>query len=173
MDPIGAPFTRERDHFVHQVFVVFLELSEVVDHEQNGRLDIIGIVGVIRRQTVGPCLTEQRFPFFEYPFQAAQQTLWLGMTVAVASAISIVFLFMWVRREESAVVSLAVAGAAGSLTNTAMVLSAATLRGYVTGDAAWGIAITHGIPEMFVSAIVTAAVVAAIRQVGTRRGARL
>lgn len=108
-----------------------------------------------------------------FSYQVAQQTLWLGMTAAVISAIAIVFLFVWVRREESAIVSLAVAGATGSLTNTALVLSAATLRGYVTSDAAWGIAVTHGIPEMFVSAVITAAVVAAIRQIGTRRGSRL
>lgn len=108
-----------------------------------------------------------------FSYQVAQQIQWVGMAAAVVSAIVIVFLFVWVRREESAIVSLAVAGAAGSLTNTALVLSAATLRAYVTSDAAWGIAITHGIPEMFVSAVITVAVVAAIRQIGTRRGARL
>lgn len=108
-----------------------------------------------------------------FSYQVAQQTLWLGLAAAVASTIAIVFLFVWVRREESAIVSLSVAGAAGSLTNTVLVLSAATFRGYITGEAAWGIAITHGIPEMFVSAVITTAVVAAIRQIGTRRGARL
>ena len=68
---------------------------------------------------------------------------------------------------------VAVAGAAGSLTNTALVLSAAVLREYLTSEAAWGIVIAQGIPEMFVSAVITTAVVAAIRQIGTRRGARL
>jgi uncharacterized membrane protein len=110
-----------------------------------------------------------------FSYQVAQQTLWLGMVVAVVSAVAIALLFIWVRREESAVVSLAVAGAAGSLTNTVMVLSAAVLRQIpgITSEVAWGIAITHGIPEMFVSAVITAAVVAAIRQIGTRRGSRL
>jgi len=134
------------------------------------------VFAVLRRARVGMLtgmLAVLLALLMAFSYQVAQQTLWLGMVLAVASAIAIVFLFVWVRREESAVVSLAVAGAAGSLTNTALVLSAATLRGYVTSDAAWGIAIAQGIPEMFVSAVITAAVVAAVRQIGTRRGARI
>lgn len=110
-----------------------------------------------------------------FSFQVAQRTMWLGMVLAVVAAIAVVLLFMWIRREEAIVVSLAVAGAAGSLTNTALVLTAAVLRQIpgVTPEVAWGIAITQGIPEMFVSAVVTAAVVAAIRQLGSRRGSRI
>lgn len=108
-----------------------------------------------------------------FSFQVAQQVLWLGILAAAISGAAVVLLFNWVSREESAIVSLAVAGAAGSLTNTALVLSAAVLREYLTSEAAWGIVIAQGIPEMFVSAVITTAVVAAIRQIGTRRGARL
>ncbi len=108
-----------------------------------------------------------------FSYQVAQQTLWLGILIGVVAAVAIVFLFLWVRREETIMVSLSVAGAAGSLTNTALVLTAATLLKYWSADVSWAIAITHGIPEMFVSAVITTAVVAAIRQLGTRRGARL
>jgi len=108
-----------------------------------------------------------------FSYQVAGQTLWLGILIGVVAIAAAVFLFVWVRREEAIIVSLSVAGAAGSLTNTALVLSAATLLKYWSADVSWGIAITHGIPEMFVSAVITAAVVAAIRQLGARRGSRL
>lgn len=110
-----------------------------------------------------------------FSYQVAQRTSWLGMLLAVAAAVVVALLFVWIRREEAIIVSLAVAGAAGSLTNTALVLTSAVLRQVpgVTPEIAWGIAITQGIPEMFVSAVVTAAVVAAIRQLGSRRGARI
>jgi len=110
-----------------------------------------------------------------FSYQVAQRTLWLGVVVAVVSVVAVVYLLLWVRREESAIVSLAVAGAAGSLTNTVLVLSAGVLRGLpgMTTEVALAVAVTHGIPEMFASAVITTAVVAAVRQLGTRRGARL
>ena len=71
--------------------------------------------------------------------------------------------------EDVQVVVLGIAAAVGSLTNTVLVLSAAVLRGYIPKEAAWGIGLTHGIPEVIVAGIVTVAVVSALRQVGGRR----
>jgi len=85
-------------------------------------------------------------------------------------------LYVWMRREEVLVFSLAVAGVAGSLTNTILVLSAAIWRlpELITPAAALTIGLTQGIPEAIVSAIVVVAVVSALRQIHTRRrGARL
>jgi uncharacterized membrane protein len=68
------------------------------------------------------------------------------------------------------VVALIVTGIAGSLTNTVLVLGMIGLFGYL----AWGligtIAVTNGLPEAGVAALITLAVVAA--WLGIRRGRR-
>lgn len=106
-------------------------------------------------------------------YEVSRATLWLGIVIVVASLIVVALLFMWMRREEVLIFSLAVAGVVGSLTNTILVLTAAVLRNVVTAEVAWGIGLAQGIPEAIVSAIVVVAVVAAIRQIGSRRGSRL
>jgi len=107
-------------------------------------------------------------------WQIYQTRSWLGIIVAVISVVAGGFLLWWMRREDVQIVSLALAAAVGSLTNTVLVLTMGTARGYVAAEAAWGIGLTHGIPEMIVSAIVTVGVVAALRQIGHRqRGSRL
>lgn len=99
---------------------------------------------------------------------------WLAVVIGVAAVIGSVLAVYWLHREESAVIALAISGAAGSLTNTVLVLSMAVLLGYIAGPAAPLIAVTHGIPEAVVSAVIVVAVVAALREVGERRrGARL
>jgi uncharacterized membrane protein len=104
----------------------------------------------------------------------SQRTVWLGIVVAVASVAVIVALYLWLRREDVRIIALAVAGVAGSLTNTVLVLSMWVLRGYGTPEVAVGVALTQGIPEAIVSAIVVVAVVAAMRGINARRrGARL
>lgn len=95
---------------------------------------------------------------------------WAGIAVGVLSVAAVAYLYWWMRREEAGIIALAIAGAAGSLTNTVLVLAAAVWRGYIPADAAWGIGLTHGIPEIIVSAIITVAVAAALRQIGRRRG---
>jgi|YNPNPStandDraft_1061719.scaffolds.fasta_scaffold07614_3 uncharacterized membrane protein len=109
-------------------------------------------------------------------YEVSKKILWLGIVVAVASVAITVGLYVWMRREEVLVFSLAVAGVAGSLTNTILVLSAAIWRlpELITPAAALTIGLTQGIPEAIVSAIVVVAVVSALRQIHTRRrGARL
>jgi len=109
-------------------------------------------------------------------YEISKKTLWLGIVVALAAAAIVVGLYLWMRREEVLVFSLAVAGVVGSLTNTVLVLSAAIWRvpELITPAAALTIGLTQGIPEAIVSAIVVVAVVSALRQINTRRrGSRL
>lgn len=64
--------------------------------------------------------------------------------------------------------TMALVGAAivGTLTNTGLVLSMAVLRGYFTTEAAWGIAVLHGLPEVAVAAVICTAVGAALYRAG-------
>jgi len=104
------------------------------------------------------------------PASAGLGNIAKGVIVAVLAIAGTVFLFLWLRREDVRVVSLAIAGAAGSLTNTVLVLSIASLRGYWPAEASWLIGLTHGVPEVIVSGIIVVAVVTALRQIGQRRG---
>jgi len=57
--------------------------------------------------------------------------------------------------------ALLVAGAAGSLTNTILVLAMIGLLNYLPWAVLGGIALANGLPEMIVSAIITSAVISA------------
>ena len=111
-----------------------------------------------------------------YGYQVSTQTLWLGILIMVVSLAVAGWIFRWAHGEQLTVISLAVAGAIGSLTNTVLVLSAAVWRKVpgIGPEVALGIGLTQGIPEAIVSAIVVVAIVTALRQIGKRRrGARL
>ena len=109
-----------------------------------------------------------------FSIQVYKTIVWLGIALALVSLVGAVLLYLWMRREDVEIVSLAIAGGVGSLTNTILVLSAAVWRGYIPAELGWGIGLTHGVPEVIVSGIVVVAVVAALRQIGQRRrGARL
>lgn len=95
---------------------------------------------------------------------------WLGIVAAVVAVAATIGLYVWMRRTELPVISLALTGAIGALTNTVLVLSIATWRQYIPSGAAWGIGVTHGLPEMIVSALVVVGVVTALRY--TRLGGR-
>jgi uncharacterized membrane protein len=98
----------------------------------------------------------------------------VGALAAILALALVILLYLWVRRENPRIVTLAIAATIGSLTNTVLVLSAAVWRGYIPPGAAWMIGLTHGIPEVIVSAIVVVAVVAALRQISRgRRGSNL
>ena len=77
--------------------------------------------------------------------------------------------------KRSRVLSLILAGLAGSLTNTVLVLGMIGLLGYVPWAVLPPIVALNGLPEAVVSAVVTLAVVAAWQQieVGKRKGSRL
>ena len=53
----------------------------------------------------------------------------------------------------------------GTLTNTAGVMGLAVLRGYVPAPAAWGVVVTHGIPEVILAVVITVVVSRALRKV--------
>jgi uncharacterized membrane protein len=108
-----------------------------------------------------------------FSYEASRNMVWLGIVLAVLSVGATVGLYLWMRNEDARIVGIGVAAAVGSLTNTGLVLTAATIRGYIPAEAAWGIGLTHGIPEVIVAGAVTIAVVAALRQVGARRRSRL
>jgi uncharacterized membrane protein len=104
-----------------------------------------------------------------FSYQMAQTILWLGIVAGVASTALAIVLFLWLRREDAQIVALAIAAGVGSMTNTVLVLTMAVIRGYIPGEAAIGIGITHGIPEVVASAMIAVPVVVALRQVGSQR----
>lgn len=109
-----------------------------------------------------------------FSYQIAGAILWVGILVAVLSLAAAVAILLWMRHEDVRIVALAIVAAIGSLTNTVLVLTMATIKGYMVAGVALGVGLTHGIPEAIVSAIVVVAVVAALRQIGRRRqGSRL
>jgi uncharacterized membrane protein len=99
----------------------------------------------------------------------AEFKLWQGLLIAGVTLAIAVGLSFWMWREDTRIVATALAAAAGSLTNTVLVLTMATLRGYFTAGMSMVIGLAQGIPEMVVSIIIVVAVVAAVRQFGRRK----
>lgn len=93
----------------------------------------------------------------------------LGVVWAVVALAVGVGLYFWMRREDVALIRVGIAAGAGSLTNTVLVLGMGVVQKFITAPVAVGIGITHGLPEMVVSALITIAVVAAIRNLGGRK----
>jgi uncharacterized membrane protein len=65
--------------------------------------------------------------------------------------------------------AISLGAVAGTLTNTLLVLTALTARGYIPGELALTVGVTNGPAEMVGATVVTVAVVAAWRQVALRR----
>jgi uncharacterized membrane protein len=82
---------------------------------------------------------------------------------------------VWRAMERWPVPGLVLAGIAGSLTNTVLVLGMIGILGHVPWPVIPGIALANGVPEAVASALITLAVVAAWRriQVGSREGSKL
>lgn len=59
-------------------------------------------------------------------------------------------------------VAAAIAGAAGTLTNTVLVLGIGVIRAYFTPELAWTVTLTNAPGELIVAAVITAAVVMAV-----------
>jgi len=108
-------------------------------------------------------------------YYVAEAARWLGIVIAAVAVLGAVALAIWARRQETAVISLAAAAVAGSLTNTVLVLTAASLRRIAgfTPEVALTIGLSQGVPEAIVSAIIVVAVVSAVRQIGRRQRSRL
>lgn len=104
-----------------------------------------------------------------FSYQIYTTIAWLGIVAAVVSVAAAVALAWWMQREDVRIVAIAVSAAVGSLTNTVLVLGMAAWRGYLPAEAAWGVGVTHGIPEAIVSVLVTVGVVGALRQIGRGR----
>ncbi len=115
-------------------------------------------------------------PLFVNPLLAVLPRLFIGPVAWL----------VWTALKKWPVVGLIASGVAGSLTNTVLVLGAlglffgkTPLVTQVFGDGLWkalaGIAVTSGLPEAGVSAVITLLVVAAYRQfrVGKRKGSDL
>jgi len=100
-------------------------------------------------------------PLFKNPLVAILPRLLIGVTAYFSYA---------ALKKSNEYLALIVAAAVGTLTNTILVLGMAVIRGYMAAGVAWGVGVTHGIPEVIVAAIITVAVVVAWKRVETGRG---
>ena len=109
-----------------------------------------------------------------FSYQVAATHLVYGLLIAFLSLLAGGGLIYLARKQEAEVVAISVAAAVGTLTNTALVLTMAVVRGYLSANAALGIGVVHGIPEIVVAVIITVAVVTAWKGIETGwGGARL
>jgi len=88
---------------------------------------------------------------------------------AVISAVLEAWLVYKVQKGDKEPVPLVVAGLAGSLTNTILVLGMIGLRRYAPWAVIFPIAVFNGLPEAMVAAVITLAVVAAWKRIETGR----
>jgi len=94
-------------------------------------------------------------PLFADPLVAILPRLFIGVVAYLA--------FVGLKRV-NATLALAGAGILGSLTNTGLVLTIAVLRKYISAGVAWGVALSNGLAEAVVAALVTVAIgMAALR----------
>lgn len=100
-------------------------------------------------------------PMFKDPLVAILPRLFIGITAYFAYA---------GLKKLNQYLALIVSATVGTLTNTLLVLGMAVVRGYMAPGVALTVAVTHGIPEIIVAAIITVAVVMAWRQVEVGRG---
>lgn len=117
---------------------------------------IFGIFSFLRATT----------PLFQNPVIALGPRLLIGL---------VAFLVYRAVKPVNEVLALALAGALGTLTNTAGVLGLAVLlpspagTPYLAPEVAWGIVLTNALPEVIVATIITVAVGLAIRGAGRAR----
>jgi uncharacterized membrane protein len=105
-------------------------------------------------------------PLFQNPIIAFGPRLLIGV---------VAFLVYRALKPFNEVVALLAAGALGTLTNTALVLTLAVVlpspsgTPYLAPNVAWSVALTNGVPEAIVGAIITLAVGLAVRAGGRVR----
>ena len=109
----------------------------------------------------GPNSALETTPLFKDPLVAILPRIFIGITTY--------FTYAGLKKVNE-YLALIVAAAVGTLTNTILVLGMAVIRGYIAAGVAGGIAVTHGIPEVIVAAIITVAVVVAWKRIETGRG---
>lgn len=103
-------------------------------------------------------------PLFKDPLVAILPRLFIGV---------IAWLVYVGIRKKSEYLAIGAAAFLGTLTNTALVLTMAVVRGYMAAGVAWTVAITSGIPEAIVGTIVTLAVVLAWKQIGKGKKSKI
>lgn len=105
-------------------------------------------------------------PLFQNPLIALGPRLLIGV---------VAFLVYRALRPMNEAVALVAAGLLGTLTNTVLVLGLAVLltgpngAPYLPANVAWTVALTNGVPEAIVGAIITLAVGLAVRGAGRAR----
>lgn len=97
-------------------------------------------------------------PLFKDPLVAILPRLFIGV-VAYLTYVGL--------RNINQYVAIGVAGFLGSMTNTVLVLTMAVVRNYMPAEVAFSVAIANGLPEAVVGVIVTLAVVAAWKKIGS------
>src|SRR5690606_27497837 len=85
-------------------------------------------------------------PLFKDPLVAILPRLFIGVTAYLA--------YRGIRNINE-YVAVGIASFVGSITNTALVLIMAVIRGYLAPGVAWAVALTNGIPEAVVSVVIT------------------
>jgi uncharacterized membrane protein len=98
-------------------------------------------------------------PMFKDPLVAILPRIFIGITAWLV--------YVGLKRVNE-IVALAVSAVIGTLTNTVLVLGMAVLRGYMAPEVALTVAVTHGLPEIVVAAIIVVAVIIAWRGVEGR-----
>jgi uncharacterized membrane protein len=97
-------------------------------------------------------------PLFKDPLVAILPRLFIGVTAYLT--------YVGLKRTNE-YLAIGVAGFVGAMTNTILVLGMAVIRGYMAFGVALTTAIVSGLPEAIVSVIVTLAVVAAWKKLGS------
>ena len=92
----------------------------------------------------------------------ASNPLFADPLVAILPRILIGIVAHWVYRITK---SDGLAAAFGTMANTGGVMALGVLKGYITGPVAWGIAITHGIPEVVVAVVITVVISRSLRKI--------
>nr|WP_263323369.1 ECF transporter S component [Neobacillus sp. Marseille-Q6967] len=103
-------------------------------------------------------------PLFKDPLVAILPRLFIGIVAWLV--------YVGLRRR-SEYLAVGIAAFLGTLTNTALVLTMAVVRNYLTAEVAWTVALANGIPEAIVGTIVTLAVVLAWKQIGKGKKSKI
>jgi uncharacterized membrane protein len=98
-------------------------------------------------------------PLFADPLVAIFPRIWIGVTAYLAYA---------ALKRVNKLLALVVGAAVGTATNTVLVLGMGIIRGYLPAAAFWPIALTNGVAEVIIAAIITVALVLGVERM--RRG---
>jgi len=95
-------------------------------------------------------------PFFADPLVSILPRLFIG---------PVAYLVYFLTKRINIILAYALAGAFGAATNTVLVMTMATWRGYLPAEVSISIGVLHGIPELIVAAILTVVLVKGIQRV--------